>query len=571
MAIGDITGPLDDYAFSTNDVNYARGVSIVHARDNIYVGISRHTYNDAEAVSVSIDAEGQISAALATFTFTRGFSYRNAYPVASIKIADGVILIAWGDNSGRVQLDTLAVDTNGVISAIDNAAVLGDDVLQIHHIAGDVYAFTCSTGDITIVTISVSASGNITVIDTHGIASSFDKDPVTMSHAIGNIYVIAGYSASWYTRIYTIEIADNGTIGDSFLDSISFDTHSENVRPDLFKISDGVVGFAAIGRITRKVNIVTFSVPIDGALENANIIDSLANVLLIDDEWARPFIRCISLNDNLYALTAVQGNDPNSTWVATVEITPDGNITDSPLDRTSGGEGGYPPFRVNWGDNYTPFIHMGNGLCCMAIRYDGGMGAYLNTFRIEVSLPAPPISGTFVFAEPVTAELEPNFTPFDPKLKHVCDHYLSDGQYRLAKCPRCLGTGYYFDIKFNDVGRVTQVPLSDKLAQTFEKFVITKENIFHPEVAINVPQWLGNVNLSEIRAAIKFDLMKALMELQEAQKGAPNLTDQTQIGRVADISVYSDSMDPTKVYYTVTIITVSGQARAIEGTIILNR
>jgi hypothetical protein len=166
-------------------------------------------------------------------------------------------------------------------------------------------------------------------------------------------------------------------------------------------------------------------------------------------------------------------------------------------------------------------------------------------------------------------DLVVNFNVIEPKLKHFCNHYLSSGQYRLVTCPRCLGTGYYYDIKFDDVGKLIQLQLSEKLTQQLEKIVITKENEFHPEVAINIQKWLGNVSISEVKAAIKFELLKSLLILQETQRDTPNLFGQVQIGRIDNISVYDDPADPVRLYYVVQVTTVAGINQELNGTVLL--
>jgi len=179
---------------------------------------------------------------------------------------------------------------------------------------------------------------------------------------------------------------------------------------------------------------------------------------------------------------------------------------------------------------------------------------------------------TFVFAAPAdTDDVTINFDTFNLKLKHVCDHKLVSGTYRLANCPRCLGMGYYYDVKFNDIGKLVRIELTEHLAQTLEKLAITEENYFHPGVAINIQKWLGAAPISEIKAAIRFDIIKSLITIQEVQRGAPNLSSEVQIKRIDNVIVREDSSDPTRLYYIVQVTTISGVQRALEGIVILNR
>lgn len=176
----------------------------------------------------------------------------------------------------------------------------------------------------------------------------------------------------------------------------------------------------------------------------------------------------------------------------------------------------------------------------------------------------------FTYAEAAVAveDTAINYTVFDMKLKHTCNHNLIDGQYTLSTCPRCLGIGFYYDIKFNAAGKPLEVSLSDKLAQTLEKFVLTENNDFHPEVAINVQQWLGGSPISEIKAIIKFELSKSLMTLMDTQQGVVNLSNEAQIASIDSIEVFEDTDNPGTLDYAVTITTAAGSSRELAGTVV---
>lgn len=177
----------------------------------------------------------------------------------------------------------------------------------------------------------------------------------------------------------------------------------------------------------------------------------------------------------------------------------------------------------------------------------------------------------FTYAEPSGATaIALNQNSFDMKLKHTCNHNLADGQYTIATCPRCLGTGYYYDIKFNEAGKPLEVSLADKLTQTLEKFVSTENNDFHPEVAINIQQWLGKSPISEIKAIIKFELTKSLIALMEMQRGIVNLSSASQIASIDSIEVFENVDNPNTLDYAVSITTIAGNSRELTGTIALN-
>ena len=177
----------------------------------------------------------------------------------------------------------------------------------------------------------------------------------------------------------------------------------------------------------------------------------------------------------------------------------------------------------------------------------------------------------FEYAEPsdATSKSRRNYDTFDIKLKHACNHYLSNIQYTLSKCPRCLGTGYYYDAKFNEMGRLIQISLEDKLQQALEKLVLTDENKFHTDVAIGLKKWLGEVPISKIKAVIKYDLVKSLAVLQETQRGVLNLSGQARIASVDNIEVYENSESPDTLEYLIEITTMAGDTKELTGTVIV--
>ena len=174
----------------------------------------------------------------------------------------------------------------------------------------------------------------------------------------------------------------------------------------------------------------------------------------------------------------------------------------------------------------------------------------------------------FTFARPaavISKSFDTDVTGFDIKLKHVCNHKLSDGQYTLSKCPRCLGTGYYYDIKFNEMGKLVEISLEDKLQQALEKLVLTDENKFHEDVAIGLKKWLGEVPISKIKAIIKYDLIDGITALKDSQKSVAGLSPRTQIESIDSIVI--TNLDIDSLHYIVTITTISGETVNLRGVV----
>ena len=101
-----------------------------------------------------------------------------------------------------------------------------------------------------------------------------------------------------------------------------------------------------------------------------------------------------------------------------------------------------------------------------------------------------------------------------------------------------------------------------------EKFVLTEENKFHPEIAINIKKWLGSAPISQIKAAIKYDLIQGIVTLQEEQKSTVNLSTRAQIASIDKIEIIE--IDFNHLQYTVEITTISGERRALTGFVMFD-
>ena len=164
----------------------------------------------------------------------------------------------------------------------------------------------------------------------------------------------------------------------------------------------------------------------------------------------------------------------------------------------------------------------------------------------------------------------------EPKLKQTCDHVLSSGRYTLTTCPRCLGTGYYYDMKFNEVGLVEQIIAEDKLAQELEKITLTPigDNIFHDQYGTLVARSHLTASTREIQETVlKRSIIDAVLHLKQIQEleisdGSP-FSARELIARIEKVEILGYSTNPTAVQYVVHVRTLSSTLAALRGTIIL--
>jgi hypothetical protein len=162
----------------------------------------------------------------------------------------------------------------------------------------------------------------------------------------------------------------------------------------------------------------------------------------------------------------------------------------------------------------------------------------------------------------------------EPQLKHVCNHYLSGIQYTLNTCRRCLGTGYYFDIKFDAGGLVPQVWDETKLIQELEKITLTNSNPFHPDYGINLQQRIGQANTDELKSVIQRDLLTTVYtyikyQKEEASKSIQNgyFSSYELIDSINKIEI--TELSPTELVFTIYIITIHGKEIQLTGKILV--
>jgi len=187
-----------------------------------------------------------------------------------------------------------------------------------------------------------------------------------------------------------------------------------------------------------------------------------------------------------------------------------------------------------------------------------------------------PIEPPFAWSIPKIGPILIRRTPYrEPQLKWPCTHYLPNrGQFTLNTCPRCLGTGFYYDIQFDAGGLVPQVWDETKLAQELEKITITDFNPFHPEYGANLKKRVGQVPIDDLKPIIKSDLLNSIFNLMKYQKREANkgvgdgyfspreLIDSVKKVEITEIST-------TELEFTIYILTVEGKELEITGKVLV--
>lgn len=196
----------------------------------------------------------------------------------------------------------------------------------------------------------------------------------------------------------------------------------------------------------------------------------------------------------------------------------------------------------------------------------------------EYYTPAPPTSfDSFTFPSGISRTAPPLIreTPYrEPQLKWTCTHNLPSGQFTLNTCPRCLGLGYYYDMRFDAGGLVPQVWDEIKLGQELEKITITEFNPFHPEYGANLKKRVGQVPIDDLKPIIKSDLLESIYNLikyqkREANKGVSNgyFSSRELIDSVKKVEI--TEISNTELQYAIYILTIEGREIEITGKILV--
>ncbi|MBT7186013.1 hypothetical protein HN911_01590 [Candidatus Bathyarchaeota archaeon] len=229
-------------------------------------------------------------------------------------------------------------------------------------ISGDIYAIAYDdTGDIgSLTTVEITSTGQITntIIDT----LVFDAIKGKTAHIIpvsGDVYAIAYSGNTDDGMLITVEIATNGQITDTVIDSLEF-VETKGKEPNILHISGNVYAVAYQDDLGAGVNpgvISTVEILANGDIGVA-VIDSL-----VYDAVKGKSPKLIHVSGEVYALA--YSGDGDDGHLATYTISNAGAITDTPIDSLE-----YDSVKGKWPD----IIHVSGTTYAIAYSMDGDVG-----------------------------------------------------------------------------------------------------------------------------------------------------------------------------------------------------
>jgi len=273
-------------------------------------------------------------------------------------VSGDIYAIAYEGPGGDGWLKTVSIDSTGQIgitpiSQYEFDTNTGDNP-EIIHVSGDVYAIVYAGPgrDGFIKTVEIAANGIITqsTIDTLEYNNNNGETP-SILHVSGDFFAIAYDGPGTDGWLTTVEIAANGAITNTVVDTLEFDAVT-CLTPNIMHVSGNYYAIVYEGSATQGI-VTTVEIDTNGVITNT-----------IVDSWVFEANQCdhpqiIPVSGDVYAI--VFRGENNDGDVATLEISTTGVITNALLDI----------FQFDLGNGNTPMITHVQG-DYYAIAYTGG-------------------------------------------------------------------------------------------------------------------------------------------------------------------------------------------------------
>ena len=244
-------GQITDTVIDTLEFDTQSGYEpeIIRVSGGVHAIAYRGVNDDGFLKTVEIAANGQITDAVID---TLEFDTAEGGEPSMVPVSGSVYAIAYRgvDDDGYLKTVQIATDgqiTDTVIDTLEFDAADGQEPSMIS-ISGDVYAIAYNRwGNGYLVTVQIAANGQIAgaVIDTLAYDAGTGYTP-DMIHISGSIYAIAYEDYKTAGSVTTVEVADNGQITDTVMDSLEFDAVNGQC-PVIIRTSVGMYSIAYMG------------------------------------------------------------------------------------------------------------------------------------------------------------------------------------------------------------------------------------------------------------------------------------------------------------------------------------
>jgi len=302
------------------DIAKGEEPDIIHVSGTTYAIAYRGSGDEGFLVTVDIAANGDITD---TVIDTLNFDTDNGFEPNIIHVSSDIYAIAYRSWQSDGWLSTVQIADNGDITGsiidtleFDNNQGYEPDII---HISGNTYAivYRGQGNDGFLKTVEIAADGDITdtVIDTFEYDSDKGHEP-DIIHISGNIYAIAYRSDSNLDFLLTVEIASACNITYTVIDILDFDA-DKGYEPDIIHVSGNLYAIAYRGNgddgFLDTVEVAN----------NGTITDTIIDTFEFDtDKCSEPDI--IHVFGSTYAIA--YGGENDDGWLRTLQIAGNGDI-----------------------------------------------------------------------------------------------------------------------------------------------------------------------------------------------------------------------------------------------------
>lgn len=299
---------------------------MIHVSGNIYAVAYEGPGSDGFVKTVEIALDGSITnSVIDTLEFDPGTCY---FPNIA-HVSGNIYAIAYRGPGNDGFLKTVSIAANGDIGAsvIDTLEFDPSDCYEpdIVFVSGNYYAIAYrGTGaDGFLKTVTIAANGDISnsVIDTLEFDTSncYEPDIIYISPTY---FAIAYRGVSSDGFLKTVNIAANGDIGNSVIDTLEFDT-SDGAYPYIINISGNTYAIVYTGSGTDGF-VTTMTISVVGEISNSVI----SKYEFDANNAQQPQI--VHLVNNVFAI--VYNGPQNDGFLATLPIESDGTIPGTKID-----------------------------------------------------------------------------------------------------------------------------------------------------------------------------------------------------------------------------------------------
>jgi hypothetical protein len=355
---GGYAGDITDMVLDSLEYDRSNGYEpcIVHVAGDIYAIAHRGSGSDGFIKTISIDADGEISA---TVIDNLEYDTSSGREPCMIHVMGNIFAIAYRGPGNDGFLKTVSIMENGDIGnwPIDTLEFDNRNGYEpcIVHVSGNIYAiaYRGSGSDGFLKTVYIADNGNIYnwVIDTLEFATSDGYEP-RIIYVSGDVYAIAYRGASADGFLKTVSISADGDIGSPVIDTLEFDP-SNCYNPKIINVSDNVFAIAHRGPGNDGF-IKTVTIAANGDIGNS-VIDTRE---FADSDCYELCI--IHVANDIYAV-AYRG-PRNDGFLKTIAIAAAGAIGDALIDSLEfDTSSGYEPSIVNISGGIFAIAYRGPG------------------------------------------------------------------------------------------------------------------------------------------------------------------------------------------------------------------